>query len=306
MAIIKEASMSIDLYQLRTFFEFGKIRNFTRTAKRLYISQSAVSHALKKLEKSVGKKLVVRRGGEYFLSEAGEMLFKTCKRIFFEIDRFQEEITVEDSRYKQKIYLGAPVEFGTTFLIRNMSGFLQRYPHIHVNFLFSHHLEGPLMRDELDLIVDCKAHHHTSLDTIFLSRERYVVTAAPDYVRTNHIKTAKDLEKVRILSLDEKGEWWNNFLLPLPIENRPVFNNIMRLNHVRALINGAIEGMGVSFVPRYTVDNELKQGILYDVFPENRSMDDHFRIYISKERRELKKNRLMIDFLCERFSGFAD
>ena len=298
--------MSLDLYQLKAFFEFGKIRNFTRTAERLYISQPAVSHALKKLEKSVGKKLFTRRGGEYFLTEAGEILFKVCKRIFFEIDRFQEDMAADDGRYKHKIYLGAPVEFGTTILIRNMNSFFQRYPGIHVNFFFSHHLEGPLMRDELDLIVDCKAHHHTSLDTIYLFRERYVVTAAPQYKSRHHIKTVKDLEKVSILSLDEKGEWWNNFLLPLPIDQRPVFNDIVQLSHVRALINGAIEGIGVSFVPRYTVDNELNQNILCDVFPETRSMDDHFCIYINKEKKELKKNRLMIDFLCECFSGFGD
>jgi DNA-binding transcriptional LysR family regulator len=290
---------------LKTFFEFGKIRNFTRTAERLYVSQSAVSHAMKKLEQSVGKKLFTRRGGEYFLTEAGEMLFKTCTRIFFEIDRFQEDIAAGDKRFKQKIYLGAPVEFGTTMLIQNLNGFFRQFPNIHINFYFSHHLEGPLMREELDLIVDCRAHYHTSLDTIFLSRERYVVTATPEYIKSHHIKTIKDLERVRILSLDEKGEWWKNFLLALPIHQRPVFNDIVQLSHVRALINGAIEGIGVGFVPRYTVDNELNQKILCDVFPENRSMDDHFCIYIKKERKKLKKNRIMIDFLCERFSGFA-
>ncbi len=296
--------MSLDLYQLKTFYIFAKIRNVTQTAERLYVTQSAVSHALKKLEKSVGKDLMMRRGGKYFLTEVGEMLFRSCERIFQEIETFEEGLGSDGALLKQRVYLGATVEFGTTVLIRSMERFFRQHPNVHVNFLFSHFLEEPLMRDEVDLVVDCKTHKNPEIERICLFRERYATVASPEYVRRFCIEKVKDLERARLLSLDEKGEWWNNFLLAIPIEERPDFKDIMQINHVRGLINGAIEGIGVSFVPRYTVESELKQHLLVDLFPSQLVMDDEFCIYIKKGKREIGKNKAVIDFLFENFSGF--
>lgn len=296
--------MSLDLYQLRTFYVFSKIRSVTQTADRLYVTQSAVSHALKKLEKSIGKELIIRRGGKYTLTEVGDSLYRSCEKIFREIEGFEEGLSREGAFRMQRVYLGAPVEFGTTVLIKSMANFFRCHPNIHVNFLFSHFLEEPLMRDEVDLAVDCKTHKHPEIERIFLFRERYATVASPEYVRRLGIKKVKDLERVRILSLDEKTEWWNNFLLAFPIEQRPEFEDIMQISHVRGLINGAIEGFGVSFVPRYTVESELKQNLLVDLFPGEMIMDDEFCIYIKKGRREMGKHKVVIDFLFETFSGF--
>jgi DNA-binding transcriptional LysR family regulator len=215
--------MALDLYQLKTFFVFAKIRNVTQTAERLYVTQSAVSHALKKLEKSIGKELIIRRGGKYYLTELGEMLYRSCERIFSEIESFEEGLGKNGELRKQRLYLGAPVEFGTTVLIQSMGRFFRLHPNIHVNFLFSHFLKEPLMRDEVDLAVDCKPHDHPEVERIFLFRERYAAVASPEYTRRFNIEKIKDLEQVRILSLDEKAAWWNNFLLAFPIEQRPDF-----------------------------------------------------------------------------------
>jgi DNA-binding transcriptional LysR family regulator len=267
------------------------------------VTQSAVSHALKKLEQSVGMKLYMRRGKDYILTEAGEMLYRSCERIFYEVEKFEEGISAGEKKLKQKINLGAPVEFGTTILIKNMQQFLQAYPHINVDFLFSHNLRERLLRDEVDLVVDCKSHHHKSLESILLFRERYVVIASPEYVAKERIKDVGDLERVTILSLDKAADWWDNFLLALPIEQRPKLKNVIQINHVRGLINGACSGIGVSFVPRYTVEAELEQETLIDLFG-GLAMDDRFCIYIKKERKEFDKNKLLIDFLVETFAGF--
>lgn len=293
----------LDLYQLKTFYTFGMIRSVTQTADRLYVTQSAVSHSLKKLEQSVGTKLYMRQGKDYVLTEEGEMLFRSCERIFSEIDQFEEGLAAGVKQVKQKITLGAPVEFGTTVLINRMAVFFRQHPNIHVNFLFSNNLRPALIRDEVDFAVDCRSHHQKNLECLFLFRERYVVIASPGFVEAHRIGKAKDLEEVSVLSLDKEGDWWDNFVLAQPPEQRPRLKNIIQCNHVRGLKNAAISGIGVSFVPRYTVEEELAQGVLVDIFGES-AMDDRFCIYIKKERKELEKNKILIDFLMETFTGF--
>jgi len=54
--------MALDLYQLKVFWTFAKVRHFTKTAERLYVTQSAVSHLLGKLRTIVGKLLILSPG----------------------------------------------------------------------------------------------------------------------------------------------------------------------------------------------------------------------------------------------------
>lgn len=52
----------MDLYHLKTFFVPAKEKNFTRAAQLLFVTQSAVSHAVKKLETSLDTPLFNRQG----------------------------------------------------------------------------------------------------------------------------------------------------------------------------------------------------------------------------------------------------
>lgn len=295
--------MSLDLNQLRVFWTFARIRHFTRTAERLYVTQSAVSHSLKTLERSVGIPLMARRQGKYELTEAGSDLLTVCEKIFREIDSFESGIESTGKR-RQKLRLGAPVEFGTTILVGQLQDFMKEHPEIHFYFYFSHHLHPPLLHGELDMVVDCRPCHHPEIERIVLFRERYVVVATPAFLKEHGITRSKDLERVPVLSMDESGEWWNNFIFAQPPEDQTVLKYIIQINHVRGLINGALAGLGVSFVPRYTVENELEDGRLVDVFPGGQLMDDYFCIYIKRSKLEIEKNKLLVSFLQANFTNF--
>ncbi|HNX97231.1 MAG TPA: LysR family transcriptional regulator [Candidatus Aminicenantes bacterium] len=296
--------MALDLYQLKVYWTFARIRNVSHTAERLFVTQSAVSHALKKLAGSVGRPLFTRRGGEYELTEAGEELFRTCDRIFGEIDRCEALLRGEGGVLRQKLVLGAPVEFGTTVLVRELARFIPQHPTLHLHCYFSHHLHAPLMKDELDLMVDCHPCHHRDVERIFLFRERYAVIASPQYLAGHPLQKPADLARATVLSIDERGEWWNNFVLALPEERRTVLTHIVQINHVRGLINGALAGIGVAFVPRYTVQGELREGLLIDLFPGAGWMDDQFCVYVKRDRRAAPGIGTVIDFLLATFTGF--
>jgi DNA-binding transcriptional LysR family regulator len=298
--------VALDLYQLKVFWTFAKVRHFTKTAELLYVTQSAVSHSLKKLENSVGTPLIFRHAGQYGLTEAGIALMGVCEKAFREIENFEGELKREEWQRRQILRLGAPVEFGTTLLVEQIKAFLDAHPHLHVNCIFSHHLHAPLLQGEVDLIIDCRPCHRPEVERIPLFRERYVVIASPSFLANHPIERPSDLETVRVLSMDEGGEWWNNFIFAQTPENRVVLRQIVQINHVRGMINGALSDLGVSFVPRYTVENKLRDGRLCDVFPGARLMDDHFCIYIKRDRMAIEKNKALTTFLTQRFSGFGE
>lgn len=287
----------MDLYHLKTFFTLGKIRNFTRTADHLHITQSAVSHAIKKLETSIDAALIDRKSRDLALTAAGKILFRSCEKIFYELEKTDQDLAGLKKQTPLTIRVGATVEFGTTILINHINAFLGRFPNLHIDFLFSHHLLEPLLQDAVDLIIDCKAHTAKNLEIIYLFQEQYVTIASPAFIRNMKITSLDDLARVRILSMDKDLDWWQNFIGAIPPEKRECLKHVMQINHIRGIINGAISGLGIGFVPKYTVMEELKKNILMDPFPHITPAADDFNIFIKNERMGFEKNRQLITYL---------
>lgn len=287
----------MDLYHLKTFFTLGKIRNFTRTADHLNITQSAVSHAVKKLEASIDAALIDRKSRDLALTDAGKILYRSCEKIFYELEKTDQDLAGLKKQAPLTIRVGATVEFGTTILINHIPAFLEQFPNFHIDFLFSHHLLEPLLQDAVDLIIDCKPHMAENLEKIHLFQEQYVTIAAPKFLQKNRITCLDDLARVRILSMDKDLEWWRNFIRAIPSEKRDCLKQVIQINHIRGIINGAISGLGIGFVPKYTVMEELHRNILMDPFPDITPAADDFHIFIKKERMAFEKNKQLITYL---------
>lgn len=288
--------MNIDLYALKAFYVLGKTKNYTLCAKKLCITQSAVSHSIKKLERSVNTNLTQKNKRRFALTSEGESLFKTAEKIFFEIEKTEEELAGGQERVKT-INLGATVEFGSTVLIKQVRPFMEEHPDFLINFKLTHEPMPLLLSEELDVVVDCKSHSIPSTEKLILFREKYVVIASPRYLKNHSFRKAKDLEACTILSLDKELSWWNNFLFALPGGEKLNFSRIVEINHVRGIINAAVESIGVGFVPKYSVLEKLRDKTLINVFPSLKLLEDKFYIYYKKNRNSFQKIQLFVDYL---------
>jgi DNA-binding transcriptional LysR family regulator len=289
--------VELDLSQLRTFMEVVRAESCTLAAKKLHVSQSAVSHALRKLERSAEKRLFEWRGRRFSLTVDGKELYEVCERVFADLEGAERRLATAGAKASHRAVLGATVEFGTTVLIRKMAPLLRAHPELHLDFHFSQDLLPPLLHGEVDLVVDCVLHRHPALQRLELFREKYAVVAAPAFLRRHKPRRPRDLAELPALSLDPEGAWWGNLLRALPPDERPTFRRIIALNHIRGLINAAIDGLGVGFVPKYTVLSELEAGTLVELFGELPLLEDIFRIYQKRTRAESAVNRLLTDHL---------
>ena len=269
--------MDLDLNQLRTFHAVAREHSYTRASQRLHVTQSAVSHAMRRLEDGVGKPLVVRRGRGFELTADGRYLLEVCERVFGELDRARAQLS-SDALGRYTVVLGATVEFGTTVLLGRLGPFLEAHPELQLDFLFSHELVQPLLRGEIDIAVDCALHPHPSVSATDLFRERYSVVASPAFLTRHPVREPADLEAQPLLSMDGEGTWWDRVLRALPPGGRPMLRRLVRINHVRGIINGAKAGLGVGLVPTYTVLAELADGRLREPFPDLQILEDRFRV----------------------------
>ncbi len=289
--------MAINLNQLKSFFTVARTLNYTEASRRLYVTQSAVSHAVATLGKSVGGGLFRKTGKSLALTETGKILYKASETVFYELEKAEERISAARENGLGTIRLGATVEFGTTLLVKYLKEFIKKNPGIHLDFQFRHELLKPLFNDELDVVIDCKSYSQPGLEKTPLFREEYAVIASREFILRRRIRRPADLGGCPVLSMDKAGAWWGNFLNALPPAERPGLTEITELNHIRGIINAAIEGLGVGFVPKYCVLKEFKAGVLVNVFPQLKMLEDNFYVYQKAGRAGLARHRALLAYL---------
>lgn len=82
----------LDWNLLRTFIAIAHEGNITRAASSLRLTQSAVSQALRRLEKQIGYALIVRNGSRFTLSSHGEKVLRLASDIYGSIKAISNEI----------------------------------------------------------------------------------------------------------------------------------------------------------------------------------------------------------------------
>src|SRR6202021_2451417 len=80
----------LDVHQLKVFAAVAENLSFTRAAERLFLTQSAVSHQIAKLEREVGRELLARQGRPGTLTAAGRERGGHARRVFAAVEEAEQ------------------------------------------------------------------------------------------------------------------------------------------------------------------------------------------------------------------------
>lgn len=112
--------------------EIEKTQQITKAAKNLYITQPALSKAIKKIEMEMGCQLFYRDGSLLLPTEYGLIVLKTAQSITAEYEKCIEEIRCQKEMEHSQINLGLPI--GAPFLVSPMiAQFSREYPFVKIN-----------------------------------------------------------------------------------------------------------------------------------------------------------------------------
>lgn len=82
----------MELEQLRIFAAVAESKSFTKAAKKLFISHSSTSRAVKALEDELGVRLFERENKIFGLTEKGKALYEGAKKLLSEAEELKKEI----------------------------------------------------------------------------------------------------------------------------------------------------------------------------------------------------------------------
>jgi LysR family transcriptional regulator, glycine cleavage system transcriptional activator len=248
----------VPLSILRAFEAAGRTASFRLAAAELGLTPSAVSHAVRKLEMTLGASLFTRDNRAVRLSPEGETLMRHVGRAFEELRRGLEMVT---TRGPQLLRLHSAPSFATQWLMPRLTRFLRDHPGTEVRLAAGTDYTR-FGNDEFDADIVYGPSLLEGLVDVPLGEETVTPMCAPETARA--IKTCMDLfNRVLIESETQQVRWSDWFArngLPAP---RP---QGVRFDRSFLAIAAASNGLGVTLESTRLAERELASGRLVRPF----------------------------------------
>jgi DNA-binding transcriptional LysR family regulator len=155
--------MDFDPTLLRTFIAVADTGSFTRAAQRQHLTQSAVSHQIRRLEEQVGRRLLSRTTRSLTVTEDGEELLRHAQQILHSFDALARRF--RPSPLSGTVRFGAPENFMGDRLPRLLCRFARDFPSVRLDASISANLDLPALirTGDLDLAVVISLHDPDNL-----------------------------------------------------------------------------------------------------------------------------------------------
>jgi len=249
------------LYPLRAFDAASRHLSFTEAANEIGLTQSAVSHQVKKLEDYLGVKLFRRRGSSIALTAEGEHLARISGDAFSALARVSD--AVPDFRLIDSVTVSSPPLLFSWWLTPRIEAFMNAYPNIRFHFK-----PGGCDPDQPVGEVDVALYWGTGVPLGFSGEKflsvAYSPVASPSLINLNHRGfDVAELQSHRILHEVSYTPWTEWAELAGIRDFFP--RDAWLFDDPGMMIEAAIKGKGVALAPVPIISDLIEAGDLIRV-----------------------------------------
>ncbi len=282
-----------------TFVRAAEAGNFTRAARVLRITPSAVSKSVARLEGELGVQLFHRSPRQITLTGDGEAFFDICRQGMTAIEDARSRLAGEAQPWRGKLRLCVPVSFGQYVVAPALSKWLARHPGLDIELtLTDRHVD--MTAERFDLAVMLGEVPDSRLVARPLPAHRFMTVAAPDYLQRHGTPASPaDLGEHVCLRyvMANSGQFRTWTFLRGGEQYRHFPIGPAASDHAAVLLALAEGGQGILQAPHYVVAPSLAAGRLAAVLLEFDSIGAPLSVVYEKARHASARNRLAVDFL---------
>lgn len=246
--------MALDWDKLRVFHAAAQAGSFTHAAETLHLSQSAISRQVSALEHDVGVPLFHRHARGLVLTEQGEMLFRTAHDVLMKLESIRSRLLETKDHPTGVLRVTTTVGLGTGWLTDRTKEFLELYPEINLQLVFTN--------EELDLTMrqaDCAVRLRQPQQPDLIQRRLFTVHlhvfASQEYLDRHGVpKSAADLDRHRIITFGEPVPSYLAGLNTLETVGRPDGEkrpSVLQINDLMSIRKAVKRGVGIAMLPDY-------------------------------------------------------
>src|SRR5213594_4361789 len=289
-----------NLNDLLAFLAVARDRSFTKSAAKLGVSRSALSHTLRGLEARLGLRLLTRTTRSVSPTAAGERLLRSVGHRFEEIEAELEALSELREKPAGTIRITATDYAADTILWPKLAKFLPEYSDIKVEITVDYGLTD-IVAQRYDAGVRSGEQVAKDMIAVRIGPDmRMAVVGAPSYFAKRSLpKKPQDLTDHNCINLRlptygglyawefEKG----GRELKVRVDGQLVFNGTVQM------LNAALAGFGLAYVPEDLAQPHLVQGRLERVLEDWCPPYSGYHLYYPSRRQSSAAFALLVDAL---------
>jgi DNA-binding transcriptional LysR family regulator len=295
-----------DFNDLAAFMRVARERNFTRAAAQLGMSQSALSRMVRALEARMGVPLLTRTTRSVAPTEAGERLLSSIGPRLRDIEAELESLRAMTDRPAGSVRITTTDYAANEYVWPRVQALLRQYPEIKIELVYDYGLSD-LVADGYDIGVRLGDQVAKDMIAMRIGPDMTMsIVGSPEYLASRIVaKTPQDLTQHNCINL--RLPTMNSLLawelskgrreLQVRVEGQLTFNNVYQM------VEAALAGFGLAYVPKNLVEPHVEAGrlawVLEDWFP---TFVGH-HVYYPSRHKSSRAVELVVDALKAGFTG---
>jgi len=248
-------------YRHRTFLQLCRIKNYTKTAAELNITQPAVSQHIKHLEKYYGVKLFNYSSKKLKITAAGKKLYHYTERMIAD-SREIKKILQEKNEFKNIIF-GATLSIGEFVMPEILIKAMKQKPKLNFDMLVENteNLLNKLKKGEINFAVLEGFFDKSKFGYQLFSKEKFIGICSPNSRFNHHKIKLEDLLNARLI-LRENGSGTREVLEQILYTNNlseKSFNNKIEIGNLNTIKKLVSHNKGISFMYQAAAQENLKK-----------------------------------------------
>jgi DNA-binding transcriptional LysR family regulator len=266
---------------LRAFHHVVMEKSFTNAAKKLFLTQPAISAQIQVLENDLGVKLLRRdkKTKEILLTDEGELLLRYVEKLFVILDEMTATFKDLKMEKDNTVNIGTTTVYGAYFFPEILRSYVQKYPKVRMNNFIgnSHEILQQLLKSEIELaVIRGRIEGFEEFDQELIHTEKLIMIAAPDHelVSRKNVKI-KDISKYPFIHR-EKGSHTREQVDKWLVTNGIDVSSTIELGNIESTKKSVAEGVGISIAPRIALERELNEGTLVEINVDGFAMEAQY------------------------------
>ncbi len=269
------------------FVATAEAESFSEGARRLGLSTSGVSRAVAGLEERLQTRLLYRTTRRVSLTDAGRAFLARCRQLILDRDEALAAVGEEDGALKGLLRMTCSTAYGERFVAPAVNGFLLAHPKLSIELALDDAVRD-IVSEGFDLAIRFGRLTDSRLIAKRLASRTRRLCAAPAYLtQAGAPQSIADLSRHACV-LGANDTW------PLREGEREIAfkpQGRWRCNSGQAVLDAALQGLGICQLPNFYVDAAIADGRLVPVLEDARPADEgvwavypHLRLLPAKVR----------------------
>jgi LysR family transcriptional regulator for metE and metH len=249
----------IERIHLQIVQEVDKKGSLTAAAESLCLTQSALSHTIKKLDYKLGTPIWKKEGRRLRFTQAGEFILKEANRLLPQLERLEAVMGQFAAGEKGSLSIGMECHPCYQWLLKVVEPYLQQCPDIDVDVKQRFQFGGmaALFNHEIDIVITPDPLHKAGVVfTPVFKYEQVLIVNSDHKLASNDFVNPRDLNDQLLYTYPvdiERLDIYTDFLIPANCS--PKSRKIIEATEIMLQLVAA--GRGVSILPKWLVNEYM-------------------------------------------------